>query len=31
MGYETGSIIIALISGLVLGITLWIIRKITEI
>jgi len=31
MNIETGSIIIALISGIILGIALWIIKKITNI
>jgi len=31
MDIETGSIIIALVSGIILGIALWIIKKITNI
>ena len=31
MNLETGSILIAVISGIILGIALWLIKKITNI
>jgi len=31
MNLESGSIIIAIMSGIILGIALWIIKKITNI
>jgi len=31
MSVESGSIIIALISGIILGFILWLVKKITEI
>jgi len=31
MNLETGSILIAVISGIILGVALWLIKKITNI
>ena len=31
MNFETGSILIAVISGIILGVALWLIKKITNI